>query len=79
MTNHGALTSCRQLRERLVRTKEESDRATGTDQLEAAEGETCQDTERKRLSKGHSLSVDARGRDYSEHGKRGIERGALTS
>ena len=62
MTKHGALTSCRQQRERLVRTKEESDRARATDQLETVEGETCQDTERKRLSEGHSLSGDSKGR-----------------
>ena len=44
-----------------------------------AEGETCQDTERNRPSKGHSLPGDSRGRDLSGHEKKPTEPEALTS
>ena len=51
-TERGALTSWRRQRERLVRTQKESDRAWGTDFLQAAEGETRHDKGRKRPSEG---------------------------
>ena len=74
-----ALTLWRQQRERLVRTRKEIDRARGTHSLETAEGGTCQDTERNRLSKGHSQTGDGRRRDLSRHGKNPTEQEALTN
>jgi len=47
--------------------------------LEIAERGTCQDMERNRLSKGHSLSGDHRVRDLSGHGKELPKQDALTS
>ena len=45
-TKQGALTSWRQQRERLVRTREETNQARCTHQLETAKGGSFQDTER---------------------------------
>ena len=53
-TERDALTNWRQQCERLVRTQIETDRARLTHVLDMAEGRTCQDTERNRLSKSHS-------------------------
>ena len=53
-----------------IKIEKESNRMGGTYQLETAEGEISQDTERKRLSEGHSLSEDRRGRGKSGHGKK---------
>jgi len=53
--------------EGLVRTWKETDLARHTHQLEMAEGGTCQDTERNRPSKVHSLSGGHRGIDLSGH------------
>ena len=47
--------------------------------LEIAERGTCQDMERNRPSKGHSLSGDHRVRDLSGHRKELPEQDALTS
>ena len=77
-TDRGALTFWRRKREELVRTRKETDRARRTHQLAMAEGGTCQDTERKRLTEAHSLPGDGRERDLSGHGKKPIDRGALT-
>jgi len=38
----------------------------GTHELESAEGETSEDSERKQASEGHSLSGERRGKDKSE-------------
>ena len=78
-TERGALTSWRQQRKRLVRTRRETDRARPTHNLETVEGGICQDTERKRLSEAHSRSRDGRGRDLLGHGKKLTEQGALTN
>ena len=61
-----------------VRIQIEIDRAS-TDILETASGRTSQDTERIRLSEGHSHPGDGIGRDKSAHGKNPTERGVLTS
>ena len=74
----GALTDWRRQRDRLVRTRKETDRARHTHCLETAERGTCQDTERNRPSEAHSRPEDSRGRDLSGHGQKQIERGALT-
>ena len=48
--------------EGLVRTPKETDRAGHAHMLEAAEGGTCQDTQRNRLSEGtHVLEMADRG------------------
>ena len=60
-------------REGRVRTRKESDQARGTHFLETTEGRTSQDTTRKQLSKGHSLSGNRRGRDKSGHEKKASE------
>ena len=57
----GTLTSWRPQSESLVRTRKETDRSRHTHQLETAEGETCQDTERNRPSRAHSQTRDSRG------------------
>ena len=49
-TERGTLTSWRQQREGLVRTRKEIDRSIGTHSLKTAEGGTRQDTERNRPS-----------------------------
>ena len=67
------------MRERQVRTSKESNRARGTHMLETEEGGTSQVTERKRPSKGHSLSRGGRGRGESKHERQATERRALTS
>ena len=79
LIEQGALTNWRRQREGLVRARKEKDRARGTHRLEVAEGRTCQDTERNRPSKAHSLSGDGRQRDLSGHGKKKTDRGALTN
>src|SRR5205807_1458902 len=57
----------------------EADQTMGTCQLEMAEGGTCRDTERSRLSKRNSLPRNGKGRDLSGHGKKLTKREALTS
>ena len=76
-SEHKALTSYRWQRDGPVRTREEIDRARGTDELETAEGGTCQDIERKRPSEEHSLPGDSRG-GLVIIWKEPTERGALT-
>ena len=73
----GTLTDWRQQREELIRTRK-GDRARCTHSLETAEGGTCQDTERRRLSETHSLTGDNKGRNLSGHGKE-TGQGALTT
>src|SRR6267142_268650 len=63
----GAPTFWRVQRERQVRTQKQTEQARGTHQLESAEGETSQDTETNRASKGHSPTGECRGRDKSGH------------
>ena len=63
-TKLGALTFWRWQRVGLVRTRKETHRAGCTHQLEMAEGGTCQDTKRNRLSKVHSRPGDNRWRDF---------------
>ena len=77
-TDRDALTSLRRQREGLVRTRKETDRATGmgTHILETAEGGTCQDMERNRPTEAHSHPGDGRGRDSSGHAKKPTERQA---
>jgi hypothetical protein len=79
LTEREALTSWRWQREGLVRTLKETDQARGTHFLGTAEGGTCQDTERDRLSKGCSRAADGRGWDLSGHRKKQTEWGALTN
>ena len=55
----------------LVRTHEECDRERHTHVLEIAEGQTCQDTERKRPSEEYSLPGECR-KGKSVHGNREI-------
>ena len=78
-TERGELTFWRWQRERLVRTRKEIDRASGTHFLETAEGGTCQDTERNRPSEGYSLPGNGRERNLSGHGKKPTKQGAPTS
>ena len=78
LTDRGALTSWRQQREGLVRTRKESDRSRRTHFLETAEGGTCQDTQGIRPTEVHSLPGDGRGRDLSGHARNQTDRGALT-
>ena len=62
-----------------MRTRKETDQATGTHKLETAEGVTCQDTERKRLSDEHSLPGDRRGKNLSGHRNKATEQRVLTN
>ena len=55
-TEQGALTSLRRQREGFFRIQNENDRARHTHHLEMAEGETYQDTERRKPSEGHGHS-----------------------
>ena len=71
-TDRRALTSWRQQRKTLVRTRKGTDRPTSTHFLETAERGRCQDTERNRPTDAHSLSGDGRGRNLSGHGKKHI-------
>ena len=68
-TKRGTLTNWRQQRERLVRIWKKIDYPRCTHSLEMAEGGTCQDMERNKPSKAHSLPEDSRGRELSGHGK----------
>ena len=77
-TDRGALTSWRQQREGLVRTRKEADRPRRTHKLETAEGGTCQDMERNRPTEAHSHPGDGRRRDLSGHEKKPTDQGALT-
>ena len=74
-TKQGALTCWRPQREGLVRIQKESNQERGTHCLETTEGGTCQDTERKQPSKGHSPTGDHRGRDLSAYEKKATKRG----
>ena len=78
-TDPGTLTSWRQQRELLVRTRKEIDQARHTHFLETAKGGACHETERNRLIDGHSLSGDDRRGNLSGHEKKSTEPGALTS
>ena len=78
LTEQVALTPWRWQREGLVKTWKKIDQARGTHSLEIAEGGTCQDTEKNRLSEGHSLAGDGRGRNLSRHRKKLTEQVALT-
>ena len=77
-TDRGALTNWRRQREGIVRTRKEIDQPRRTHILETEEGGNCQDTKRNRPTEAHSHSGDGRGRDLSGHGKKSIDRGALT-
>ena len=79
LNERGVLTLWEQQRERLVRTRKETDRARRTHVLETVEGRTYQDTERNRPSRVHSRPGDSRGRDLSGHRKKPTEQGTLTS
>ena len=79
VTEQGAHTCWRRQREGLIRSQKESNRVRSTHSLETAEGGAHQNTERKRLNKGYSLSRDSRGRDISGHRKEATEQEALTS
>ena len=61
-----------------VRLQKEIDRGRGTHSLETEEGGTSQDTERKQLSKAHSLPGDGRERDKSGQGKKATKQDTLT-
>ena len=78
-TEQGALTFWRRQKEELVRTRQEIHRARHAHFLETAKGETCQDTERNRLSQVHSRPGDGRRRDLSGHRKKLTEQGTLTN
>ena len=62
----------------LVRTQNETDRATHTHSLETVDGGACQDTKRNRPSEAHSRPGEGRGRDLSGHRKKLTKRGELT-
>ena len=72
-----ALTSWRPHREGQVRTRKESDQERVLHQLETASGGGCQDTKRKQVSEGNSLSGNRIRRDKSGNGKE-TERGEPT-
>jgi hypothetical protein len=74
-TKRRTLTSWRQQRNELVRTRNENDRAMCTHFLETG---TCQDTQRNRPSGVYSLSGDNRGRNLSGHRKKPTEQRSLT-
>ena len=78
-TDRGALTAWIRQRERLVRRRKEIGRARDTHLLDTAKVETCQNTKRNRPSEVHSRPGEGRPSDFSEHGKKSTERGALTS
>ena len=61
-TEHKVLTSYRRQREGLVKTREESDQARGTDKLETADGDNWgyMSGHRKRRSEEHLLPGDSR-------------------
>jgi hypothetical protein len=59
----GAHTSYRAQKEGQVRAPKKSERARGTDRLSNIEGETGQNSERKRASQGHSHPFERRGRE----------------
>ena len=61
ITKYKALTSYRRQRDGPVRKRQENDRARGTDELKTAEGEICQEIERRRPSDEHLLPGDSRG------------------
>jgi len=77
-TKQGALTVWKPHQEGLVRAWKESDQARGTHFRGTELGGTCQNTERKQPSKGHSHTGDRTGRDLSGHGKKAAKQGALT-
>ena len=77
-TDRGALTIWRRQRERLVKTRKETDQPRRTHFLETAEGGPCQDTERNRPTETCSPTGDSRGRDLSGHVKKTTDQGALT-
>ena len=79
VTKQGALTDWRWQGEGQVRTWKESDQVMCTHKLEMGEGGTSQDTERKQLSKAHSLPGDGRERDKSGQGKKVTKQGTLTN
>ena len=58
--------------EGLVITQKESERARETHELKMKDGETCQDTERKRPREEHLRTRERRRRDLSEHGKKAL-------
>ena len=55
------------------------DRVRGTHSLETADGRTCQDMEKKPLSRRHSPTEDGRWRDLSRHGKKTTMQGHTLS
>ena len=79
VTERGALTNCRQHKKGLVSIRKQTERATGTDVLETADGWTCQDTERMRQSEWYPLAGDGMGRNLSGRGNKVTERGVLTN
>ena len=79
LTERCVLTLWRPHRKGQVRTRNETDRAMRTHQLETAQGGTSQDMERNRPSDAHSHSGDRTGRDKSGHGNKPTERCALTN
>ena len=66
-TERGALTPCRQQREGFVRIRKQCDHIRCTYKLETAEGETCQDAERKR-PREYSQTGECRGKGRPVHG-----------
>ena len=78
-TERGVLTNWGRHREEQVRTRKESDRARGTYELETSSEGTSQDTERIRLSEGHSHPGECHREGQVRTRKNQTERGALTS
>ena len=64
-SEHGILTDWRPQREGVVRTQKGSQLSSATHFLKSTDGGTCQDMERKRACKGHSLPVWRRSRAIS--------------
>jgi hypothetical protein len=74
-----ALTDWRAQTEGQVRIGKETKQATGTHQLESADGGTSQSGKRNRASNGHSQTGEHRQRAKSESEKKLNERRALTN
>jgi len=78
LIDRGTLTSWRRQREGQIKAQKETDRRV-THFLEATEGGTSQDMERKKPSEGHLRPGEGRGRDKLGHRREPTEQGVLTS
>ena len=74
----GKHTDWRRQGEGLIRKRKEREKTGSTHELDTTQREGCQDTERNRYRKRHSLSGDGKG-GLVRHEMTETERGALTS